>query len=477
VLGPVVVRSEVDPVPTSRVSQPRHLALLCYLALARPRGLQPRDRLIDLLWPNHDAERGRRALRNALHGVRLRLGETSVVSTGDQLVGLNESIVSCDGWDLERDLPWGREDLTHVVEPLQGLYVRRAPDFDHWLEGERVRLRALMARRSATSVPSGSAPRVRQPYLADAWALHARGHYLFLRSAHGGSTEDLLRCRDNFERALKLDETFAPALAGLANFHAVAARRGILTPFRERFAKAIELSERALAIDAGLAPPHVHFAVKALYLDDDFDRAGVEFETAVRKDPSYAEGHRFFGVWLGLAGRHAEALEHMEEAVALEPDVPHFLSSLGAARLSVGDRAGAEEALRRTLEHDRSHAAARARLIRLLEEDHRYEAAVEERARPPSLPDAPAFRAALDAGQAAYEALIMDMLRRECEELEARLADGGSKSVHDIFSPPAVRLVDAYLRLGDRRRAQRVALEARTRRPGLTRWLRSVPGL
>lgn len=470
------MRREADPVASSHVTQPRHLALLCYLALARPRGLQSRDRLIDLLWPKHDAARGRRALRNALHGVRQRIGDATIVSVGDNLVGLDDAVLSCDAWALERGVPW-YGSRPEGLEPMQGLYVSGAPDFEDWLASERARLSALIERRAVEPSPSAPTSTTRTPYAPDAWALHARGHYLFLRSAHGGSPEDLLRCREIFERALALDEAFAPAIAGLANFYAVAARRGLIAPFREHFARAIELSERALAIDAGLAVPHVHFAAKALYLDDDFDRAGVEFETAVRKDPSYAEGHRFFGVWLGLAGRHAEALEHMEKAAALEPDVPHFLSSLGAARLAVGDRAGAEAALRRTLAYDPAHSPARARLIRLLEEDSRYEAAVEERTRPPSLPDAAAFRAALDAGPASYEALVADTLRRECAELEARWSEDGSESVQDLYSPPAVRLVDLYLRLGDRRRAQRVALEARTRRPGLGRWLGSVPGL
>ena len=306
-LGPVSIRHESDPALSSRVSQPRQVGLLCYLALARPRGLHSRDTIIALLWPDYDAMRGRHALRNALHGLRLRLGDSAIISTGDQLVGLDPVTVACDAIDLERGtVP--RDVEPRDVEPLQGFFVSGSAEFDHWLSAERDRLRALLARspRDATGAPPERTA-ARQPYSADAWVMHARGHYLFLRAAHGGVPDDLLRCRDYFERALALDPTFAPAVAGLANFYAVAARRGVLTPFHSHFAQAITLSEQAVAMDPTLSVPHVHFAVKAMYLDDDWDRAGVEFALAVRKDPSYAEGHRFYGVWLGLSGRREEA--------------------------------------------------------------------------------------------------------------------------------------------------------------------------
>jgi tetratricopeptide (TPR) repeat protein len=307
--------------------------------------------------------------------------------------------------------------------------------------------------------------------------MHARGHYLFLRTAHGGVADDLFQCRKYFEAALDLDPTFAPAVAGLANFYAVAARRGMLIPFHEHFARAIELSRKALEMDPTLAVPHVHFAVEALYLDDDFARAGVEFATAVAKDPGYAEGHRFYGVWLGLAGRHAEALLAMEQAVALEPDISHFLSSLGAAHLAVGNRTDGEAALRRTLRIEPTHAAARNRLIRLLEDDGRYDEAIEERERPPALPDAARYREAFRVGAEAYRALRDAALRREAEALEARILEGGEPTPNDLFSPPFVRIVQLYAMLGDRKRARSWQAHATAVRPGLARWFEFLPEL
>jgi DNA-binding SARP family transcriptional activator len=56
VLGPLRAEVVGDTPREARLTQPRPLALLTYLALARPRGPHPRDSLIALLWPEADQE-------------------------------------------------------------------------------------------------------------------------------------------------------------------------------------------------------------------------------------------------------------------------------------------------------------------------------------------------------------------------------------------------------------------------------------
>lgn len=478
-LGPVTVRSASTPATTSRVSQPRLLALVCYLALARPRGLHARDTLIALLWPDADEAQGRKALRNALHSLRHQLGDGAICTAGDQLVGLDPAVVTCDAHDLERGT-WSSDSAlpTHDIEPLQGFHVRGAAAFDRWLSAERERLRTLLQRRTA-SAGAPPAPPVRQSQARspDAWVLHARGHYLFLRTAHGGPVDDLLRSRDYFERALAIDPDFAPAVAGLSNFFAVAARRRVLTPFHDVFGEAIRLSERTLALDATIAVPHVHFGVKALYLDGDLVRAEQEFRQAVTKDPTYGEGHRFHGVLLGLLGRHAEAAQSIELAVSLEPDIAHFLSSLAAARQAVGDLPGAEDALRRTLLLEPRHGPARDRLLQLLDEAGRFDEAVAERERHPAMADAAAFRAALTDGELAYRRCRHDAMQREVEQLLVRVSAPDPDRVDDIFAPPVIRLVQLYARMGDRKRVRSWRLQAKAERPVLAHWLDALPEL
>ena len=137
-LGPVsVVRT--DGVSTPLLTQPRRLAVLAYLVLARPRGLHSRDTLVALLWPEADQASGRHALRNALHAIRQALGEV-IVTAGDEQVGLNRDLISCDAIALESDLAAARlaEGLTRYGgELLQGFHVAEAPEFERWLDGER----------------------------------------------------------------------------------------------------------------------------------------------------------------------------------------------------------------------------------------------------------------------------------------------------------------------------------------------------
>ncbi|MEQ1693023.1 MAG: hypothetical protein ABMA00_17165 [Gemmatimonas sp.] len=478
VLGPVTVRLAEDSSAVSRVTQPRQLALLCYLTLAHPRGLHARDSLVALLWPDHDATRGRQALRNALHGLRLALGSELVITAGDGLVGVDTSLMSCDALELEHGawVPPSRETAL-AVAPFQGFHVTATRAFDTWLSTERARLIAVSERVVHATHTVRWTPTT-QIHRSDAYTHYVRGHFLFLRVAHGGPVEELQQSRDYFERALEIDPTYAPAVAGLANYYAVAARRGVLQPFHETFAKTIALSHRALALDATLAVPHVHFGVEAMYLADDLPRAGREFETAIALDASYAEGYRFYGVWLGLMGRDLDALHAMQTAAQLESDIAHMQSSLAAAHFAVGNEREGEQALRATLAIDAQHAPARERLLRLLERQERFEEAVVERLRPVAIVGAEAFQDAWRAdGAEGYRRERQSELRRLASRLETSLVEGAPTSVGEIFAPPVLRLVAVLAQLGEWKKAKGWQLQACARRPAMAKWFAALPEL
>ena len=134
VLGPVTVEPAL--------SGPRRIAVLVYLALARPHGLHSRDTLIALLWPDADQAGGRHALRNALHALKRALGPV-IVTSGDAMVGVDPDLLECDALDLEADVAAGRYEQAFARyhgEVLQGFFVSDAPEFERWLDGERRRL-------------------------------------------------------------------------------------------------------------------------------------------------------------------------------------------------------------------------------------------------------------------------------------------------------------------------------------------------
>ena len=118
------------------VTAPRRIAILAYLALGRPRGLQSRDTLLGMLWPEADQAGGRHALRNALHALRQVLGNKIILTAGDDLVGVDAERLDFDALELETDLAAGRLDAAisrYHGELLQGFHVSEAPEFERWV--------------------------------------------------------------------------------------------------------------------------------------------------------------------------------------------------------------------------------------------------------------------------------------------------------------------------------------------------------
>jgi DNA-binding SARP family transcriptional activator len=100
------------------------------------------EKLIAYLWPEADAERGRRLLSESLYVLRKALGAGALVSEGDS-IRLNSEFVSCDV--AEFDSAVERGDLESAVSVyagafLDGFFVRDAPEFERWVESERRRL-------------------------------------------------------------------------------------------------------------------------------------------------------------------------------------------------------------------------------------------------------------------------------------------------------------------------------------------------
>jgi len=133
----------------SLLSQPRRLALLAYLAAATPRGPHRRDTLLALFWPELDQEHARAALRQSLHVLRSALGADTMVSRGDEEIGLDFERIWCDvavfaramdGGELGQALDLYRGNL------LEGFFISDAPEFERWLESERARLAGAAAR-------------------------------------------------------------------------------------------------------------------------------------------------------------------------------------------------------------------------------------------------------------------------------------------------------------------------------------------
>ncbi|HEX6652085.1 MAG TPA: AAA family ATPase [Thermoleophilaceae bacterium] len=113
------------------------MALLAHLALAeRPRS---REALCELLWPGHDAEHARGALRRTLSALRKSIGEEWIETRGDSVALLRGAGLELDV-ERFRELAAGDPSIERLNEAvtllsggfLEGFALRDSPDFDDW---------------------------------------------------------------------------------------------------------------------------------------------------------------------------------------------------------------------------------------------------------------------------------------------------------------------------------------------------------
>jgi TolB-like protein/DNA-binding SARP family transcriptional activator len=234
-LGTLVLRDhngeDLHPV----LAQPKRVALLAYLAIARPRGFHRRDTLLALLWPEQDEQHARGALNQALRHLRTALGKEALPSRGDGEIGIDIRVLSCDAAEFEaaieaddpaRALKLYRGDL------LEGFHVSGAGEFERWLEEERVWLRRRAARAAASLAHREEARG--EPVAAGHWARRAfalspddEGEARNLIELLGrlGDRAGAVQAYEEFARRLRVEFEVEPAPETLATIKAVRTRQ------------------------------------------------------------------------------------------------------------------------------------------------------------------------------------------------------------------------------------------------------------
>ena len=173
-LGGVDLRDAAGAEIRGVLGHPKPVALLIYLAVAQPRGFQRRDVLLGLFWPELTQERARGALRKAVHVLRRGVGADTIVGRGDEEVGLKEGALRSDAGAFERAARDGRfNDALELYRGdfLQGFFISDAQEFEHWVDGERSRLRAQAA-KAAWALAEGAALE-QEDVLTVTWARRA----------------------------------------------------------------------------------------------------------------------------------------------------------------------------------------------------------------------------------------------------------------------------------------------------------------
>ncbi|MFZ0736911.1 MAG: protein kinase [Candidatus Acidiferrales bacterium] len=191
-----------------------------------------------------------------------------------------------------------------------------------------------------------SSPR---PVSPAAHEVYLKGNYL-----NKGTSAQQEKAKGYFEQAIQLDGNYAPAYAGLADYYWSAPD---LRP-RDAMPKAKENALRALELDPDLAQAHYELAAVHFYGDWDWAGAEKEFRRALELNPSDAEGHRFYSIFLAALGRKEEALVESRKAQELDPLSTSTQVTAGFVLYFVREYDKSIEQCRKALELDPNSAGA-----------------------------------------------------------------------------------------------------------------------
>ena len=124
----------------------KRIALLAYLAAARPRGFHRRDKIAALFWPELSAERARAALRTTLSRLRDEYGAELILSRGADEIAIDSAMLQCDVVafdDAMATRDYGAAAMLYRGPFLDGVHVEgTGEELEHWIESERSRLHA-----------------------------------------------------------------------------------------------------------------------------------------------------------------------------------------------------------------------------------------------------------------------------------------------------------------------------------------------
>jgi tetratricopeptide (TPR) repeat protein len=160
--------------------------------------------------------------------------------------------------------------------------------------------------------PVAATPRSTNP---EAYQAYLQAQYFIGR---GASKEDLDKALALTDRAIKLDESYAPAWALRATVQNMTATVS-LTDVTEGFRKASADAERAIVLDPNSASAYVALATTQIFYDWDLDAASTCLTKAAALEPSNADVLQIRSRLSALLGNLDLAIKLGEQAVALDP--------------------------------------------------------------------------------------------------------------------------------------------------------------
>jgi adenylate cyclase len=144
-------------------------------------------------------------------------------------------------------------------------------------------------------------------------------NWLLLQS----TKEGVIKARQCAEEAISLDPNYASAYSTLGLYHIMEMWLGLSKSPKESVTRAIELYQRAIALDSLL--PHARMRLGYIYaaMIRQHDKGIAEGEKALALAPNSADIVNLYAIILTYAGRWHEAIPLYREALRLNPKPPN----------------------------------------------------------------------------------------------------------------------------------------------------------
>jgi TolB-like protein/Tfp pilus assembly protein PilF len=163
----------------------------------------------------------------------------------------------------------------------------------------------------------------------DAYEMYLKGKFKlgFL------SKEDLLAARDYFQKAIEIDNEFAPAYAGMAGVWIVLKQMNFVSP-DEANPKLEEYLSKAIQLDSQNVDVYYFDALKKMNTDFDWEAAERSFKRCLELNPNFSEAWAYYSNLLMYLMRPDEMRETMKRALEIDPN-NYLIQTLAGVNLMV----------------------------------------------------------------------------------------------------------------------------------------------
>jgi TolB-like protein/DNA-binding winged helix-turn-helix (wHTH) protein len=148
----------------------------------------------------------------------------------------------------------------------------------------------------------------------EAYDAYLKGRYLIIKD----TLEDFERSVPFFEKAIALDQNFAPAYVGLVESNLLMATWRN-TPAGEVLPKVKAAAQKAVELDPALAEAHAALGSVNFWLEWKWPEAEADFKRAIELNPSNPHIRLHYASYLSTQGKIDAGVEQVKQALQLDP--------------------------------------------------------------------------------------------------------------------------------------------------------------